>query len=258
MVSGSCTPSHGLLVNGKKEGLVFSSDATQSDTTSDTITDPTYFTQPKSLMINARGIGAFRLPLPSSQLEILIFHSDGSLAYLSTRHKVCSGDAILSHPRLGDMLSTSYFFGPGRPPIIRYLQSSGAASSDEIKISGKWTSRAQTFVSPAGTTLEWSYSRERLPSGEKTTLLVLHVKDDTSKGKGRQIAKLVRSDETRTPGSSRSYAGNGGELVIDQDACKGIDEALVVATCLVMLKKEIDRRRALQMMALSAAISAGS
>lgn len=251
-----CPPSCVLVFNNEIDDLKVH--AIKSDTTSDTIKDATHFNRPKSLLINARGIGVFRLPLPSSELEIPIFHPDGSLAYMSTRNKRCSGDSVLCHPRLGELISTSYFFGPGRSPVIRYLQPSAALSSDEMKINGKWTSRAQTFVSPDGKMFEWSYTREKSSDREKMTLLVLCEKVDVSTERGMRIAKLVRSDETRPAESSRSSAGNGGELVIDQNACKGIDEALIVATCLVMLKKEIDRRRSLQMIALSAAVSGGS
>jgi hypothetical protein len=256
MVSCTSPPNRLLVSNDETDDLIVHSDVIKPDTTSETITDATPFSRPKSLMINASGIRAFRLPLPSSQLEIPIFHPDGSLAYTSNRNKRSSGDAILSHSHLGDLISTSYFFGPGRAPVVRSLAPSG--SSDEIKICGRWTSRAQTFVSSAGMTLEWSYISERSSSREKTLLVLCEKGNDRSTQRGRRIAKLVRSDETRPTESTWSYAGNGGELVIDRDACKGVDEALIVATCLVMLKKEIDRRRSLRMLVLSVALSGGS
>jgi hypothetical protein len=44
---------------------------------------------------------------------------------------------------------------------------------------------------------------------------------------------------------------------MDEEALRaaGIDESVVVATCLVMLKKEVDRRRLIQMMVMSGAAS---
>jgi len=70
----------------------------------------------------------------------------------------------------------------------------------------------------------------------KTNLLVLYRA-------GQKVAELVRNDETRTEGTSKSYAGNGGVLVLGD-----VDEVVVVATACVMLKREVDRRRLVQMM----------
>lgn len=81
-------------------------------------------------------------------------------------------------------------------------------------------------------------------------------KDGKSDGKGTVLAQLIRGDATRTPGSKSCSAGNGGQLVLDQDAAAALDEPLIVATCLMMLKKEIDRRRAIQM-ALMVSIASG-
>ncbi|KXJ96939.1 hypothetical protein Micbo1qcDRAFT_211205 [Microdochium bolleyi] len=92
----------------------------------------------------------------------------------------------------------------------------------------------------------------------------------------RIIALLVRSDELRSPGSSASTAGNGGRLFLDLRSFAGdgdggphgvrarggsektlagaggghggeeLARRMVVATALVMLKREVDRRRAAQ------------
>ena len=69
-----------------------------------------------------------------------------------------------------------------------------------------------------------------------TNLLVLY------RG-AEKVAELVRNDETRTEGTGKGYAGNGGELMLGG----GVDEAVAVATVCVMLKREIDRRRVVQM-----------
>jgi hypothetical protein len=69
----------------------------------------------------------------------------------------------------------------------------------------------------------------------------------------------VRGEGTRSLGSSGSSAGNGGRLEMCLDVLEGegnvVDEPTVVSTCLVMLKKEVDRRRALQVAMISVAIS---
>ncbi|AEO71682.1 6aceb237-a33e-4520-a008-8514f1a36584 [Thermothielavioides terrestris] len=76
------------------------------------------------------------------------------------------------------------------------------------------------------------------------------------------VAHFVRGAATRTAGSSVASAGNGGRLVLDLglwgegEECGGGEDAKVaremavvmaVTTCLVMLKREVDRRRAQQM-----------
>ncbi|KAL1956322.1 hypothetical protein VTO42DRAFT_7405 [Malbranchea cinnamomea] len=215
------------------------------------------FTPGRSFFIGANGVRAIRLPFPSSQLEIPIYHSDGSLAYVSTREKKCSGNAVLSSPKLGDLVSTSYFFGPKRDPVIRLLQSPNSDPlQDEIKVTGKWTSRTQSFVAPNGSTFIWRYVRQKGTTSAwdccdgTSRLLVLEKKTDEGPvtGPGQRIAQLVRNKHTRPKGTSKSTAGNGGELVLARDAKLVLDEALIVATCILMLKKEIDRRRALQFM----------
>lgn len=82
----------------------------------------------------------------------------------------------------------------------------------------------------------------------KGTALVLRLD-------GKVIAALIRNEETRTPGTTYLSAGNGGELLLGPDVNDkdGLGEDLVVATCLLMLKKEIDRRRMVQIMVISGA-----
>jgi hypothetical protein len=130
------------------------------------------------------------------------------------------------------------------------------ANASEIEIMGKWTSRAQAFITPEGSTFEWRYARKSDEGAKRAKLLVLEKKEGVS-GKRRRIAQLVRNEQTRPQGTSKTTAGNGGELVLDRNASDELDEALVVATCLLMLKKEIDRRRTLQTMVILSAVSSG-
>ncbi|OAP54507.1 hypothetical protein AYL99_10955 [Fonsecaea erecta] len=212
-----------------------------------TLLDPDIFSPGTVLHISARGIGVLRFPGPCSELKIQVFHNDGSLAYTSTKAKRCSGDAVLNHPKLGDIISTSYFFGPKREPDLRLVQGQTGTgdNSDRIKVSGKLGSRSTTFTTPNGHSFEWSYSHRKDISGKKVKIIALRQKET-----GAILAQLIRSDGTRTEGTSRCAAGNGGQLILDQEATSHLDEAVIVATCLVMLKKEIDRRRCLQMMVL--------
>jgi hypothetical protein len=94
----------------------------------------------------------------------------------------------------------------------------------------------------------------------------------------RSVNRPKRGEGTRTAGSQSCWAGNGGVLkmclssedgnsksktMVDDKGSKAagcvggqvIDEAIVVSTCLVMLKKEIDRLRSIQIIVLSGGTS---
>lgn len=274
------------LTTGDKKELL---DATSEISAEDDQPAPSYtstYHPSKSFLINSRGIALLRLPLPSSELEIPIYTSSGTLAYTSTREKKRSGNAILSAPDRGDLVASSYRFGPGRNPTMTLLQE--PTGSNEILVSGKWTSRAQTFTYAAvPINFEWRYTREVVdkpsastepadePSADsaeapkdkskdkskpkKRSLVVLEV-EGKKKGDVRRVAQLLRDEETRPAGTHSSTAGNGGELGIDDLAAKGlgIPEELIIASCVMMLKKEIDRRRALQFAMISGGASGGS
>lgn len=237
----------------------------------------------RSLTVDAHGIGVFRLPLPSREMEIPIYSTaDGSLLYLSTRDRHRSGSAVLSSPQIGDLISTEYFFGPGRDPVVTILSPAvrfgmhrekvdfrTESAPASFKVTNKWTSRATRFNAPGGKTFEWKYGKRKEENGKSTNLLILRSVDDACSDEadpkdqhlqGRIVAELVRGEETRTPGSSRCSSGNGGRLLIDESECAkhGLGEPVVVATCLMMLKKEIDRRRGMQMAMMGAMASGGS
>jgi hypothetical protein len=249
-----------LTPEEKKDVVAYASSSYSADTDL-TVVEPSGFTRSKTLLINARGIALLRFPLPSKELEIQISTPEGEIAYVSTREKRSSGNAILSDANRKALISSEYLFGPGRDPKLRLLNQDLEA---EVKVKGKWTSRRQEFVLPNGPTVIWRYVREVDPSasntkGKKRAFLVLEV-SDTKKGENVRLAQLLRNDESRTPGTKSCDAGNGGEIVLDENALLslGVREDVVIATCLMMLKKEIDRRRAHQIMVMAAASSGGS
>ncbi|CAK7217035.1 hypothetical protein SBRCBS47491_003025 [Sporothrix bragantina] len=83
----------------------------------------------------------------------------------------------------------------------------------------------------------------------------------TSVGKPREVrvpvARLIRSKALRTPGSSSNSAGNGGRLQMDlsewmtpsadgdnkpSETDREMAIAMIVSSCMMMLKREVDRR----------------
>ena len=215
--------------------------------------NPSSFCPSRTLKVNALGIRALRLPFPSRQREIVV--SDGSEVYVSTRNKRWSGDCILSSPKTGSLIQTAYFFGPN-PTILHLLQSPGVIP-DEVEMTGRWTSRSTSFIFK-GVEFEWKYAKEKRPDGKRRHLIILQMVN--KKDEPRRIAQLARDRETRTPGTSKCRAGNGGELQIDDAALveSELEESIVVATCLVMLKREIDRRRMIQCAVIIGAAGGGS
>ena len=133
------------------------------------------------------------------------------------------------------------------------------AGVDEFEVQGMGfkMSRSVKFQCRYGT-FEWRYAgrRERAPG--VNSLLVLEKINDGENAGRVQVAQLVRGKDTRTPDTGSSTAGNGGRLEmclqIDGEGEEILDEVTVVSTALVMLKREVDRRRALQIAMISAAV----
>ncbi|KAH8703127.1 hypothetical protein BGW36DRAFT_83179 [Talaromyces proteolyticus] len=269
-------PSYSSIIrrcsSSQSESTDLYSDAASDATTIVSIDESSQsqFCPGRSFQIDARGIGLFRfpipMPVPDFQMEIPIFdHTNNDrIAYVSRRSRLHSGDAVLSDTRTeAELVETKYFFGPGRDPILHVYSSLNedclsSASKYTVPIIAKWTSRTIKFTVPRHdkhpeSEFEWSYGKRRdTETGNRTNLIVLRHQtlapgedDETNhgNGKGKIIAEFGRSKETRTAGSTCSTAGNGGLLIIDRVADEYLDEAVVVATCLVMLKREIDRRR---------------
>jgi hypothetical protein len=234
----------------KKELIQADAASVTSDVT--TITPYTLTFEPvKTLVVNARGIDMIRIPTPSKEMQIDILNRDGTIAYQSTRKVRSSGNAVLTNSDGSPLIATEYFFGPKKDPILHVIDNMTGGTND-VKTVSKWTSRSHEFLLPDGRSIKWEYKKEQGFGGpnKKGTALVMTVD-------GKRVAALIRNDETRTPGAKSCTAGNGGELVLGEDVGteKGVTEELVVAGCLLMLKKEIDRRRTVQFMMIAAAVS---
>lgn len=123
-------------------------------------------------------------------------------------------------------------------------------NSEEVKVkSHSIVSRAQVFDTWLGT-YEWRYAHcDERAARDANSLLVLERIDNSSssKGGGVQIAQLIRNDEFRTPGSAKYSGGNGGRLMMDlrmwnsDEKVIGGVEAFIIASCILMLKREADR-----------------
>ena len=178
--------------------------------------------------------------------------------YTSVRPKRESNSCALvrtSDPEQTALISTVYRWGPGRPPRMHIQPSDANVSVDqaindenirgeEIKVKSKsMLSRAQIFDTSFGK-FEWHYSsRSERKACDADSLLILEDVD-----RGIAVARLIRDDRFRTPGSVKDSGGNGGRLVMDlsnwkteKHADADAMEAFIVASCILMLKREADR-----------------
>ena len=213
------------------------------------------FTPTRTLQIQASGKSPIFCPTYAKQLEIPIFDDAGTLVYQSIRPTRSKGNCRLvraDDETESSIATTTYWFGPGKQPQIRIFRDDEAdGESDTLQLTPKsLVSRTRKFESKWGT-FEWRYAGKTERGKAINSLLVLEKILDG--GKRLPVARLVRSDTTRTPGTKAMYAGNGGKLemclrdgIDGEDGTELINEATVVVTCLVMLKKEIDRLRAIQ------------
>lgn len=223
------------------------------------------------LQIQSVGKAPISFPTPAKELEIPIFSIEtGRPVYLSIRPSRRKGSCRLvgaEDETETTIARTTYFFGPGRSPQVR-IGADDDLDADVFNLDSKsLLTRAVVFESRKWGKFEWRYARknERAAVGENiNNILVLEqlVGFENGKEERVRVAQLVRSEETRTPGTKAMYAGNGGRL----EMCLGggekrekdsIDAVTVVVTCLVMLKKEVDRLRTTQIMIISAGASGG-
>ncbi|KAF5857137.1 hypothetical protein ETB97_006217 [Aspergillus alliaceus] len=241
-------------MDSKHESKQYATSIHSVSTTSTLLDTPQAdFLEGKRFHIEAKGIRAFRPPMPMRQNEIPIYTADGALAYTATKTKALSSHSILSSPKHGDLFSID--FKPGGRPWIRFLQPVEGDIIRAISLQGKLTTRTMSFTPPeGGCQWEWKYETIDFPGGGKVKALCLEKVDGVESGKATRVAHLLRSPDTRATGSSCCSAGNGGQLVLSPDVgLSMVEEALVLATCLVMLRRERDRRRFIQAMVIGGA-----
>ncbi|KAH8887231.1 hypothetical protein GQ53DRAFT_796425 [Thozetella sp. PMI_491] len=248
--------------------------------TATSFVSPGAFAPTTQLQIHATGVTSCSSLSTQDPVPIPVFRvqpgshsfSFDSIAseYVSLRIKRGSNSCALirgSDPNGTPLNATVYRWGPGRAPRIRMFPPHSSASveeairADDIECdvvevrSRSIISRAQKVATPFGT-FQWRYGSrsERKEAFGANSLLVLEKIDITSGGETEKshprVAQLVRNEEFRTPGTNKFMAGNGGRLMIDLRMWadeKGADaakvEAFIVASCICMLKKEVDRMR---------------
>ncbi|KUJ12227.1 uncharacterized protein LY89DRAFT_738843 [Mollisia scopiformis] len=226
------------------------------------------------LQIQAQGKVAYAsIGSPAKELETPIIDPNNANIgpkYTSIRAQKNSGNCVLvqggKHGQEGvQVASTTYKWGPGKPPVIRIsktlqpveekeVQGFSNHETDEFELHSKsMFKRTVFFDSQRWGHFEWRYAdrKERAiadTSGNKSINNLLVLEKVVGNGHMEQrikVAQLVRGEGTRTPGTSKNSAGNGGQLEMCLEGSDGplIDDVTVVVSCLVMLKKEIDNLR---------------
>jgi len=239
-------------------------------------------------------------PIPIHRVDAATGEVEAAPTYLSLRQSRGSGNCTLvqaSDPAQTPLSSTTYRFGPGRPPQVQLFDPSSpppassapssssaaaaaAAAADEtpsaydifpIESRGLLT-RAQKLKTRLGA-FEWRYAtrKERKAAGADSLLVLDRVVRVFRAGGAAEeeqrtpVARLVRSAGLRSPGSSPSSAGNGGRLLIDLTSWSGDDAAkrdremaeVLVVTTCVSMLKKEVDRRRAQQMAVMMAAASG-
>jgi hypothetical protein len=198
----------------------------------------------------------------SKELEIPIVDVNGTLIFKSMRANRWASESVLLNASDAVVAKTSDRLS-NMPMRTITIEMGSLGEEVEMKRRGLMT-RACVFATKDW---EWEWRYGRKDEGAELnghTLLVLERTPSTASGEAKEkkvrVAQLVRDSQTRTEGTKASSAGHGGKLDIALGAGEEEEklEALVVMTCLVMLKKEMDRRETVHPIPISLMISGGS
>jgi hypothetical protein len=217
----------------------------------------------KSLYIHAHGIPIIRIPGPSADVEIPITTSSSlssSHVYKSIRpHRWASSFVLHDHGGNtvakvdGDRFSNF----PLRTIVIS-LFGGKDEGEEEVKLKRKALMTRSCVFEYRGEEFEWRYGRQDEGARMNGHTLLVLGKKQSGGGMKEKVAQLVRDDEVdREMEIKKTEAGRGGRLDF-VGTYGGREEVLVVMSCLVMLKKEIDRRRNAHPVPISQAFSGGA
>jgi hypothetical protein len=216
----------------------------------------------KSLFVHVRGIPILRIPGPSHDTSIKITSTTSKIPiYTSERPSRWSATTSLlasSGETLGKITGDRFSNMFLRVIELHLLGKDRETEVVKIKRKGIMT-RACVF-----TYHEWEYEWRYGHTNEGAkmnshTLLVLERSKDGG-GEKEVAARLVRDHAADEEGGTKATdAGRGGRLELGIVEKEGrIVEVLVVMSCLVMLKKEIDRRRNAHPIPITPAFSGSS
>lgn len=220
-----------------------------------------------NFQIDNKGVPWIALPLPPKPYPIPVYAVTGSgevaeKAYESIRPERNSGNCSLYQADSEvPVCETTYRFGPNRPPKIRLVNNdanklSTDDSEEEFEVKSRGCATRSVSIRTHMGTFIWRHAnRAERRAANADSLLVLEavtkvaLENGKQKEQFRRVAQLVRNEEYRTAGTGKTHAGNGGRLMMDlrewtdrKDERRQM-EVFVVASCITMLKREVDRRR---------------
>jgi hypothetical protein len=221
-------------------------------------------TQPtRCLDIGFDGAGPSEPRRPFSIYEIPIY-SNGSLSYLSKSKSEDSGNRVLYTATKKALIESIHHSTPWRNSLLKITGETDAEY--EIKVSGNLTSHDKKFhCNSPPISFEWKYVQEKREilrgtrmKTKKINVLIMEMQHLGGKNTIR-IASIDRGRNSRNTGLASLVTGIQGKLIIDDLVAKenGISESLIVSSCLMMLKIELNRQRISQVLASGSAGAPG-
>jgi len=206
----------------------------------------------KSLYIHAHGIPIIRIPGSSADIEIPITTSSLSPThiYKSIRpHRWASSFVLHDHEGKtvakvdGAKVDGDRFSNFPLCTIGISLFGDKGEGEEEVKLKRKALMTRSCVFEHRGEEFEWRYGKQDEGARMNGHTFLVPEKRRLGGGMKERVAQLVRDEEVdREMRIKKTEAERGGRLDF-VGACGGREEVLVVMSCLIMLNKEIDRRR---------------
>jgi hypothetical protein len=199
----------------------------------------------KSCFIHAHGLPVVRAPFtPSHDTSIRVTDSSGAIVFTSerpSRWSAVTSFRSASGETLGKVTGDRFSNFPLRVIEIYLLGNDG---KETVKIKRRSLTTRACIFEYGGWEWKWRYGRkdEGAKRGGHTILVLERIREGG--GELQVVARLVRDHDADEKGGTKpTDAGRGGRLEWGiADEGQQVD-VLVIISCLVMLKKEIDRRR---------------
>lgn len=183
-------------------------------------------------------------------------------------------------------VTTTYAFGPGRPPVITWEGGEGGGKGEVVVRSKGKVTRSRWFEWGGGR-YEWRYVGRRngdgmllqrvVPGcggGAPPVVVMEKEKEGGRRNRGKEeaeaeggdvgyvtVAEFARDEAENKRWMGLSSAGQGGWVSVyeteGEGEGQGLPEWLVLTTCMVMLKREKDRRN-IQVAMMTVGVAGGS